>query len=1046
MQEDNQNNSNNLSVGTYDRGPALKQALVENLTAILSPDHDQRIGGEKNLKFLEATEEYGVMLAELVIDPSGPLAIRQLSSIVLKQYVEAHWTSVSEKFVGPEATDKAKNAIRELIVNGLSESISKIRSSVAYVISTIASWDWPEAWPDLFGILMRALTSGNHDYTHGATRVLLEFSREITGAQVHHIAPVLFPELCKILQMSQDFSVRTRSRAVCIIFNCVSIIAEENGTSPGTAKALLFPILPNFLELFMAYLRHQDPLVSDNGLKMEIVKTLTLLIRSFPNHMTKCIQPILEAVWFSLTTVAESYVQMAIGGFEDLEEPVDSDCKVIGCGSFIESLFDFIHILLETSTLKSKVKKASEQMFHYLIIFMQITEEQIHKWMRNPNHFVEDEEEESLMYSVRVSAKDLLMTIFATFPKCCITSLHCATQKQIRNAEAMKMANDEKWWKLMEATLLAIGTACQCISNAKVEGNQQQVFDVRGLLENVILPIMSQDAPPLLIGRAIWLASRFSSFMDILLLEKFMQATVASIKPNQDTCLRICGVRSVCEYCRQFKTSPATLRPFIRELVDGVVAIATQFSSEILNLCLESLAVILEVDPQFTAAVEADVCNLVIALFLKHSSDPIVVSLSQDIFTILAKNELCILPLLRRLTPTLLTILQSPVDKIPYGMQSVSLDVLTVLVRRSPRPLEEFLIQQAFPAAFKCTLETDDNSTLQSGGECLRAFVSVALDQIQAWRDGEGCNGVFYVVKVIEKLLDPKTSEFTATYVGRLISVLISKMGPHLGSDLNFILKCILCKLYQAETLTVTQSLVLVFAKLAETQMAPMIDFLWSVPSPFGESALQFVLGQWCSKQHLFFGDYDRKISSLALCKLVEYTISSNDQRLQNINVPGDLIIDKGGIKTRSKAAKDPHKWTIIPVLVKMYKLIVNELSNQIEHSLSKLEKDGEEDDEDNDDEFEDDEEDFADEGGMEDDDNVASSANFLDDLQDYETDGEDKFDDPDAENDPVSKMDLQAYLTEFIQMLSRQPCYSLFSEHHNESERKVLSVIGISA
>ena len=30
-----------------------------------------------------------------------------------------------------------------------------------------------------------------------------EFSREITGAQVHHIAPVLFPELCKILQMSQ---------------------------------------------------------------------------------------------------------------------------------------------------------------------------------------------------------------------------------------------------------------------------------------------------------------------------------------------------------------------------------------------------------------------------------------------------------------------------------------------------------------------------------------------------------------------------------------------------------------------------------------------------------------------------------------------------------------------------------------------------------------------------------------------------------------------------------------------------------------------------
>ena len=45
----------------------------------------------------------------------------------------------------------------------------------------------------------------------------------------------------------------------------------------------------------------------------------------------------------------------------------------------------------------------------------------------------------------------------------------------------------------MEATLLAIGTACQYIGNSKAEGNQQQEFDVRGLLENVILPILSQD-------------------------------------------------------------------------------------------------------------------------------------------------------------------------------------------------------------------------------------------------------------------------------------------------------------------------------------------------------------------------------------------------------------------------------------------------------------------------------------------------------------------------------------------------------------------------
>ena len=29
-------------------------------------------------------------------------------------------------------------------------------------------------------------------------------------------------------------------------------------------------------------------------------------------------------------------------------------------------------------------------------------------------------------------------------------------------------------------------------------------------------------------------------------------------------------------------------------------------------------------------------------------------------------------------------------------------------------------------------------SPFQSGGECLRAFVSVSLDQVAAWQDGQG--------------------------------------------------------------------------------------------------------------------------------------------------------------------------------------------------------------------------------------------------------------------------------------------------------------------
>lgn len=49
--------------------------------------------------------EFGVHLAEFTVDPQGALAIRQLASVLLKQYVESHWSQHSDKFRPPETSD-----------------------------------------------------------------------------------------------------------------------------------------------------------------------------------------------------------------------------------------------------------------------------------------------------------------------------------------------------------------------------------------------------------------------------------------------------------------------------------------------------------------------------------------------------------------------------------------------------------------------------------------------------------------------------------------------------------------------------------------------------------------------------------------------------------------------------------------------------------------------------------------------------------------------------------------------------------------------------
>lgn len=122
--------------------------------------------------------------------------------------------------------------------------------------------------------------------------------------------------------------------------------------------------------------------------------------------------------------------------------------EVLGFENLVFSIFEFVHALLENSKFKSTVKKALPELIYYIILYMQITEEQVsytwervtslsewepepeeqpHKdltasslqikvWTANPQQFVEDEDDDTFSYTVRIAAQDLLLVrIFTLF-------------------------------------------------------------------------------------------------------------------------------------------------------------------------------------------------------------------------------------------------------------------------------------------------------------------------------------------------------------------------------------------------------------------------------------------------------------------------------------------------------------------------------------------------------------------------------------------------------------------------------------------------------
>ncbi|XP_036386381.1 importin-9 [Megalops cyprinoides] len=1023
----------------------LKEALIETLTAILSPVQEVRAAAEEQIKVLEVTEEFGVHLAELTVDPQGALAIRQLASVILKQYVETHWCAQSEKFRPPETTDRAKGAIRELLPSGLREAISKVRSSVAYAVSAIAHWDWPEAWPQLFTLLMEMLVSGDVNAVHGAMRVLTEFTREVTDTQMPLVAPVILPEMYKIFTMAEVYSIRTRSRAVEIFTTCANLICAIEELEKGAAKALIFPVVQQFTEAFIQALQMPDGPSSDSGLKMEVLKAVTALVKNFPKPMVSSMQQILPIVWNTLTESAAFYVRTEVNYTEEVDDPIDSDGEVLGFENLVFSIFEFVHTLLENSKFKSTVKKALPELIYYIILYMQITEDQIKVWTANPQQFVEDEDDDTFSYSVRISAQDLLLAVATEFQNESAAALAAAATRHLQEAEQAKNSGSEHWWKVHEACMLALGSVKTIITENVKSGRVQ--FDMHGFLANVILADLNlAAASPFLLGRALWAASRFTAAMSPELIQQFLQATVSGLHDSQPPSVRISAVRAIWGYCDQLKLSESThvLQPFLPSVLEGLVQLAAQFSSEVLTLVMETLCIVCTVDPAFTTSAENKICPLTIAIFLKYSNDPVVASLAQDIFKELAQIEACQGPMQMRLIPTLVSIMQAPPDKIPSGLCATAIDILTTVVRHTKPPLSELLICQAFPAVAQCTLRTDDNTTMQNGGECLRAYVSVALEQVGQWQDEQGHSGLWYVMQVVSQLLDPRTSEFTAAFVGRLVSTLIARAGTELGDQLDQILRAILSKMQQAETLSVMQSLIMVFAHLVHSQLEPLLEFLCSLPGPTGKPALEFVMTEWMSRQHLFYGQYEGKVSTVALCKLLQHGLNTNDKRLQDIVVKGEEIFSADeGIRTRSKSAKNPERWTNIPLLVKIFKLIVNELSSVVEANATRAAAgDWSQDSGDmwEEQEEEEEEEDGEDEGlaGQLLSDLIASNK-YDDDY--YEDDDEE---DPDALKDPIYQIDLQAYLTDFLTQFAQQPCYSMFSGHLNEAERRVLQSIGI--
>lgn len=148
---------------------------MDLLAATLESAAALRNDAECHLEQLYTNESFPLSLISIASHESVPIDIRQAALLSLKKVVLKTWSPTLEEFQGPVALgdatkDQLRQAILSLATSGDPER--KIVAAASYVVSKIASADFPEAWPNLLRTLLQLVSRTDEAQLHGALVVL----------------------------------------------------------------------------------------------------------------------------------------------------------------------------------------------------------------------------------------------------------------------------------------------------------------------------------------------------------------------------------------------------------------------------------------------------------------------------------------------------------------------------------------------------------------------------------------------------------------------------------------------------------------------------------------------------------------------------------------------------------------------------------------------------------------------------------------------------------------------------------------------------------
>lgn len=125
--------------------------------------------------------------------------------------------------------------------------------------------------------------------------------------------------------------------------------------------------------------------------------------------------------------------------------------------SMILQILEFLVTIADIKRYRSAIFNVLTDLIYIVIVYLQMTEEQVQSW-NDPEKYIEDEDEQGSEFSIRTTAHDILKVLSREYEQKVLPCLSEALGKHIAVADADRSAGHTHWWKLHEASMLAVGS------------------------------------------------------------------------------------------------------------------------------------------------------------------------------------------------------------------------------------------------------------------------------------------------------------------------------------------------------------------------------------------------------------------------------------------------------------------------------------------------------------------------------------------------------------------------------------------------------------